>query len=75
MVKIGEQKFEEVRNFNWFGIMINNENDRRLETMKNIQAGYGAQYRSKRISKASKMRIHKIVIRPVVTYKMETMSH
>lgn len=78
-IKIGEHEFEEVSAFNYLGMQINNKMDRAEVVEQRIQQGYRAFYANKRIlkqkkiSRNTKFKIYKTLIRPVITYAGETM--
>lgn len=69
--------FEQVENFNYLGVMINNRNERRSEIKQKIQAGNRAYHanknilRDKQIKKKTKIKLYKSLIRPVLTYAAE----
>ena len=66
-------------NFKHLDVTTNNKNDRTRETDHKIQAGNRACckcssiMKSKEISRETKMRVYRVAIRPVVTYRTETM--
>jgi hypothetical protein len=77
-LRIGNKEFEGVSEFKYLGNIIENKNRNDKGITKRIQAGNKAYYanlqmlKSKRISRRSKLRIHKTLIRPIVTYGAET---
>lgn len=75
-LRIGKYVFEEVQTFKYLG---KNINDRGEDIKERIQAGNRAYYsnknilKDKSISKRTKLRIYKGLIRPVVMYAAETL--
>lgn len=69
-------KFEKVTTFNYLGVSLGQTYKHRIK--ERIQKGYQALGRnkmllkSKSISKANKLKIYKTLIRPVITYALET---
>jgi hypothetical protein len=67
-----------VNNFVYFGNMIDNENRINMCVKERIQAGNKANFannklfKNKLISRSTKMRIYRTIVRPVVTYGSET---
>jgi hypothetical protein len=79
ILKIGNYAFEEVNNFNYLGVKMNSRKENNEELKEKILKGNRAYYTNKHIlknnhiSKNTKMRIYKSLIRPVITYAAETM--
>lgn len=77
VIKVGEYNMEEVESFKYLGTIINRKNNRSGEIDQKIQSGYKAYYghkmimNNKKISKKTKLRLYRTVIRPVVTYAAE----
>lgn len=76
---IDEDVFQCVQDFNYLGVPINYKNNRNAEVKAKIQAGNRAYYankhllRDRQITKRSKMKIYKSLIRPVITYAAEVL--
>ena len=74
----GDLTFEAVENFVYLGASVNNSNKTSDEIQRRIMAGNRAYhanqklFKSSIISKSSKMKIYKTLIRPVVAYGSET---
>jgi hypothetical protein len=70
--------FERVENFNYLGSILNADNKMNIETAERIAKGNKAYFanaklmKSKFLKRNTKMKIHKTIIRPVVTYSSET---
>jgi hypothetical protein len=70
--------FENVENFNYLGSTFNADNKMNIEIAERIAKGNKAYYanakliKSKFLNKNTKMKIHKMMIRPVITYSSET---
>jgi hypothetical protein len=70
--------FENVENFNYLGSILNADNKMNIEIAEKIAKGNKAYYdnskliKSKLLKENTKMKIHKIMIRPVITYSSET---
>lgn len=79
-IKIGPYEFEEVENFKYLGIMVNSSGERRTEITEKIIAANRAYYanrdllRSKILTKHTKIKLYKTIIRPVMMYAAETMT-
>jgi hypothetical protein len=77
-IEISGQKYEKVEMFMYLGSLVNNLNDIETEIKTRLTAGnkcYHAlrQILKKRyISQSIKVRLYKTVIRPIVTYGVET---
>lgn len=75
-LKTQRNKFELVHSFNYLGVTIGQTSKHR--TKERIQKGYRAVGRNKKllksksISRRTKIKIYKTLIRPVITYAMET---
>jgi hypothetical protein len=74
----GEVSYERVDTFKYLGSVLNEENDTGLEIRSRVMAGNKCYYalgsimRSKSISRKSKLKIYRTVIKPIVTYASET---
>lgn len=72
-------QFEEIRSFNYLGVHIDKNNSRVEESRRRIQSGNKAYYankillKDKTLTKETKLKIYKTLIRPVFTYAAETM--
>jgi hypothetical protein len=70
--------FENVKNFNHLGSILNADRKMNIEIAERIAKGNKAYYanakltKSKFLKKNTKMKIHKMMIRPVFTYSSET---
>ena len=70
--------FESVENLNYLGSILNADNKMNIEIAERIAKGNKAYYanakliKSKFLTKNTKMKIYKTMIRPVVTYSSET---
>lgn len=79
-IKIGEHEFIEVDKYNYLGVMITNTGDRETEIKEKIFAANKAYHihknllKSKIISKRTKMKIYKTLIRPLLLYDAETLT-
>ena len=77
-IKIGEKEFEAVNTFKYLGSLIDNEHRTDKCIQEQIQKGNRAYHankqvlRSKLISRNTKLRVYKVIIRPVATYGSET---
>jgi hypothetical protein len=77
-LKIDNFTFENVENFNYVGSILNEDNKINTEIAEKIAKGNKACYanskliKSKLLKKNTKMKIYKMMIRPVVTYSSET---
>lgn len=77
-LEVGGKKFQGVRNFSYLGVEVNCENDMSLSVRKRVQAGNRAFYanvkllRNSLLSRTSKLKIYKTLVRPVVAYGAET---
>ena len=77
-VTMGEYNFERVTSFRYLGATISEENSISDEVKIRIQSGCGCMYAlkqvitSKNLSRRSKIKVYKTVIRPVVMYGSET---
>ena len=75
---IDNYKFENVKEFTYLGSSINNENKIENEIKKRIMCGnriyfsLSHLFKSKILSKRTKLKLYKTLIRPVVTYGAET---
>jgi hypothetical protein len=71
---------ENVENFNYLGSILNADNKMYIEIAERIVKGNKAYYananliKSKFLNRNAKMKIHKTIIRPVVTYSSETLT-
>lgn len=78
VIKVRNHNFEKVNNFKYLGATITANNDILEEVKQRITAGNKAYYSSynmlknKNISRKTKTKIYKTIIRPVVTYGSET---
>lgn len=78
-ITINMYKFEKVESFKYLGVMVNTNNDRNEEIAERVQAGNRAYFCHRRtlhnnnLSKYTKIRIYKTIIRPIITYAGETM--
>jgi len=77
-LKIKNFDFENVENFNYLGSILNADNKMNIEIDERIVKGSKAYYananliKSKFLKRNTKMKIYKMIIRPVVTYSPET---
>jgi len=77
-LKIDNFVFESVENFNYLGSILNAANKMNIEIAERIAKGNKAYYvnvkliKSKFLKKNTKMKIYKMMIRPVITYSSET---
>jgi hypothetical protein len=77
-LKIDNFTFENVENFNYLGSILNADNKMNTEIAEKIAKGNKAYYanskliKSKLLKRNTKMKIHKTMIRPVVTYSSKT---
>lgn len=75
---IDELTIEEVDSFIYLGVIINRKCEREEEIKKRVQAGNRAFYhnksllKDKKLSRETKIKIYKTLIRPVVAYAAET---
>ena len=75
---IGDMTFTSVQNFSYLGADVNSANKTSEEINKRIMAGNRAYYAniklitSRSLSRATKLKLYKTLIRPVVTYGTET---
>lgn len=75
-LRIMHYNFEEVQMYKYLGITIHRR-DERINNKERIQTGYRAFYankqllRDKNLSKNTKLRVYKTIIRPIVTYAAE----
>ena len=75
--EIGKKIFEGVQAFRYLGTIINNDNSMRNIINERLQAGNRAFYAnqnfflSRMITRQTKLRIYRTIIRPVVTYGAE----
>jgi len=73
-LKIDDFSFESVGNFNYLGSILNADNKMNIEIAERIAKGNKAYYasakliKSKILTKNTKMKIYKTMLRPVVTY-------
>jgi hypothetical protein len=76
----GQYSIESVKNFSYLGSVLNNENWVTNEINRRIMAGHRAYFanvkllKSTLLSRHSKVKIYQNLIRPVVTYGLETWS-
>jgi len=79
-IRIGGYTFEEVEKFKYLGVIITNKCEREAEIREKIITTNRIFYANKRLlksktlSKSSKMKIYKVIIRPVLLYAAETLS-
>jgi hypothetical protein len=77
-LNINNYAFENVKNFNYLGSILNADNKMNIEIAERIEKGNKAYYakakliKSKFPKKTTKMKIYKTMIRPVVMYSPET---
>jgi hypothetical protein len=77
-VTIGQYNFERVRHFNYLGTLSSCKNTMTEEINKRIMVGNRAYYtnmklfRSTLLSRQTKLKLYKTLIRPVVTYGAKT---
>lgn len=77
-LNIGNYCFEKVESFKYLGVDINSHNNYHEEINLRVKAGnrcyFALQktFRSKLLSKKSKMRLYKVLVRPVILYACET---
>jgi hypothetical protein len=74
---IDGQKFERVRRFIYLGSVVNDNNDISEEIRRHIQNSkcyYGLQkhFKSQLLTHETKVRLHRTLIRPILTYGCET---
>jgi hypothetical protein len=78
-LKIVNCAFENVKNFNYLGSVLNADNKMNTEIAERIAKGNKAYYanakliKSKFLKKSTKMKIYKMMIRPVLTYSSENL--
>lgn len=76
LIITGKYKFEEVTKFNYLGVTIGKSSkDRIQERIQKGNQAFGRNkqlLRSKNISKQTKIKMYKTLIRPVITYATET---
>jgi adenine-specific DNA methylase len=76
-LKFDNSGFEHVENFNYLGSILNADNKMNIEIAERIAKGKKAYHanakliKSKFLKRNTKMKIHKTIIRPVVTYSSE----
>ena len=79
-LKIANFTFENAENFNYLGSIFNADNKMNIKIAEKIAKGNKAHYanskliKSKLLKKNTKMKKHKTMIRPVVTYSSETLT-
>lgn len=79
-IRIGEHTFEEVEKFKYLGITIANDGSREAEIKEKIIKANKSLHankkllKSKDLSRNTKLKIYKTVIRPSIMYAAETMS-
>jgi len=77
-LKIDNFAFENVENCNYLGSILNADNKMNIEIAERIVKGNKAYcananlIKSKFLKRNTKMKIYKMIIRPVVTYSLET---
>lgn len=75
----GSHTFKEVETFKYLGITVNRKNEKQ-DINEKIMKGYRAFYcnkqmlKDKKLSKKTKLRIYKTIIRPIITYATETIT-
>jgi sorting nexin-29 len=75
---VGRYSFERVQSFKYLGSLLTESNENSLEIKERIKAGNKAYYsmqhllKSRLLSRKSKIRIYRTVLRPVVMYASET---
>lgn len=78
-VIIDECRVESVDSFNYLGVLIHRKGERQEDIRRRINAGNKAYYAnknmliSKKLTKNTKMKIYKTLVRPVVSYASETL--
>lgn len=79
-IKIGSHEFEQVDKFRYLGIMLSSDGDRVMEIKEKIISANKALHANKKLLKSkiltrkTKIRIYKTLIRPIITYAAETMT-
>lgn len=79
-IKIGVHAFEEVEKFRYLGILLTNNGERDSEIKEKIITTNKVYYANKKLlknkllSRKSKMRIYRTIIRPTMMYAAETLS-
>jgi hypothetical protein len=77
-VTTGQYTFENVRNFTYLGVLLNNRGTVSEEINTRIMTGNKAYYanslllKSALLSRSTKMKLYRTLIRPIVTYAAET---
>ena len=77
-IQIGNYEFESVNDFTYLGVKINNEGSSSEEINNRIMIGNKAYYanlkliKSGLLTKLTKLKLYKTLIRPVVTYSAQT---
>jgi len=74
----GNMKFEKVDEFKYLGTILTSDNNNKTEINRRLHAGNGCYYatntllKSRLLSRNTKVRIYKTIIKPVFTYGCET---
>ena len=77
-LKIDNFAFKSVKNFNYLGSILNADNKMNIEIAKRIAKGNRAYYANAKLIKSiflkknTKMKINKMMIRPVIMYSSQT---
>jgi hypothetical protein len=77
-LKIDNFAFENVKNFNYLGTILNADDKMNTEIAERIVKGNKVYYantkliKSKLLKRSTKMKIYKMIIRPVIMYSSET---
>ena len=77
-LKINNSYIEQVQQYKYMGSIINDSNSIEEEVKERIALGTKAYYanqkffKSKLVTKSSKLKLYRTVIRPIVTYASET---
>lgn len=77
-IEIDDAKFETVQSFVYLGSLVNSNNDiseeisRRIQSANRCYYGLQKQIKSRLLSRGTKCRLYKTLIKPVLTYASET---
>jgi len=80
-LKIDNFAFESVEDFNYLGSILNADNKMNIEIVERMAKGNKEYYANakliklKFLKKNTKMKIYKMMIRPVITYSSETWTN
>jgi hypothetical protein len=77
-MRVGDNTFERVKHFKYLGVNLNDKNIVEVEILTRLQLANKAYFgslnmlKSRNLSRATKLLIYKVCIRPVLTYGCET---